>query len=578
MKKIFILLALLIITPANAQTNGQPYHPETAPGAKFINPIGHRLKWVNPDSVLYNIVYFSSDSIKVANLDTSTILYHGFPSTVYSVIYLNPVEPLDWEKMYYWRVREVYTNSIVDGPVWFFKTAEDVSCSIFGDPQFFDDFENGYDKWLITNNGGTCTWQIFSPPYPNFYQFPSGQSSGNVFAADADQCGSGTTTLTTATIKQKVGHLAYGSSIKFSNDFRVYNSNDSAFVEISYDSINWQKVWQANGVNIRSSVESIHVQPGRYYLRFRTIQPGWDWWWALDNVEIYLDCPLFFYGVIKNLRTTFSPDCNKIILNWERDTTSGFVGSVAIFRKIGFPLDSTNYIQIGLTPSPYITTYIDSTISLGQVYSYYVFRGLIMPTNEATVYTDYIIPVELVSFSASVNENNVTLSWITASETNNYGFEIYRRKYFNDSAWVRIGFAKGQGTSTEINNYFFEDKNLQSGKYEYQLKQIDFDGNFKFSEIITTEVEPPVKFALEQNYPNPFNPSTTIQYSIGSKQFVRLKVYDVLGNEIISLVNEEKPAGTYSLEFNALNFSSGIYYYKITAGNFSQTRKMICIK
>ncbi|MFN3693685.1 MAG: T9SS type A sorting domain-containing protein, partial [Ignavibacterium sp.] len=86
------------------------------------------------------------------------------------------------------------------------------------------------------------------------------------------------------------------------------------------------------------------------------------------------------------------------------------------------------------------------------------------------------------------------------------------------------------------------------------------------------------KFSLEQNYPNPFNPSTTIQYSIGSKQFVRLKVYDVLGNEIITLVNEEKPAGTYSLEFNALNFSSGIYYYKITAGNFSQTRKMICIK
>lgn len=177
-----------------------------------------------------------------------------------------------------------------------------------------------------------------------------------------------------------------------------------------------------------------------------------------------------------------------------------------------------------------------------------------------------------------MNENNVTLSWITASETNNYGFEIYRRKYFNDSAWVRIGFAKGHGTSTEINNYFFEDKNLQSGKYEYQLKQIDFDGNFKFSEIITTEVEPPVKFALEQNYPNPFNPSTTIQYSIGSKQFVRLKVYDVLGNEIITLVNEEKPAGTYSSEFNALNFSSGIYYYKITAGNFSQTKKMICIK
>lgn len=578
MKKIFILLALLIITPANAQTNGQPYHPETAPGAKFVNPIGHRLKWVNPDSVLYNIVYFSSDSIKVANLDTSTILYHGFPSTVYSVIYLNPVEPLDWEKMYYWRVREVYTNSIVDGPVWFFKTAEDVSCSIFGDPQFFDDFENGYDKWLITNNGGTCTWQIFSPPYPNFYQFPSGQSSGNVFAADADQCGSGTTTLTTATIKQKVGHLAYGSSIKFSNDFRVYNSNDSAFVEISYDSINWQKVWQANGISIRSSVENIFIyNSGKYYLRFRTIQPGWDWWWALDNVEVRPNCPITHYEYPKNLKTTFLPNQNRILLNWDVDGYNTLDG-ILVYRKTGLPSDTSNYTQIALLQSIYPSTFIDSTISLNQIYTYLIYAVGLYSSNEATVYTDFIIPVELVSFSASVNENNVTLSWITASETNNYGFEIYRRKYFNDSAWVRIGFAKGQGTSTEINNYFFEDKNLQSGKYEYQLKQIDFDGNFKFSEIITTEVEPPVKFALEQNYPNPFNPSTTIQYSIGSKQFVRLKVYDVLGNEIITLVNEEKPAGTYSLEFNALNFSSGIYYYKITAGNFSQTRKMICIK
>jgi len=85
-------------------------------------------------------------------------------------------------------------------------------------------------------------------------------------------------------------------------------------------------------------------------------------------------------------------------------------------------------------------------------------------------------------------------------------------------------------------------------------------------------------FELKQNYPNPFNPSTSLQYAIGSRQFVTLKVYDLLGREVATLVNEEKPAGEYEVEFNGSTLPSGIYFYQLKAGTFSETKKMILLK
>ena len=113
---------------------------------------------------------------------------------------------------------------------------------------------------------------------------------------------------------------------------------------------------------------------------------------------------------------------------------------------------------------------------------------------------------------------------------------------------------------------------------EYRLKQIDFNGQYSYSEIITVDNLAPNGFVLEQNFPNPFNPSTNIKYAITNKQFVSLKVYDVLGNEIVTLVNEEKPAGSYEVEFNANRLSAGVYYYSIVTDNFVQTKKMILLK
>jgi hypothetical protein len=196
-----------------------------------------------------------------------------------------------------------------------------------------------------------------------------------------------------------------------------------------------------------------------------------------------------------------------------------------------------------------------------------------------------IVPVELTSFEASVSSNDVELKWTTATETNNQGFQIERRK--TQDEWNSIGFVNGNGTTTEPQAYSFIDGNIASEKYQYRLKQIDFDGSFEYSNIIEVDISLPEKFSLEQNFPNPFNPSTSIQYAIpqnarGERQEVSLKVYDVLGNEIAILVNEEKPAGSYEVEFQSTvgsqQLASGVYYYQLRAGDYLETKKMILMK
>lgn len=176
---------------------------------------------------------------------------------------------------------------------------------------------------------------------------------------------------------------------------------------------------------------------------------------------------------------------------------------------------------------------------------------------------------------------------------NNSGFEILRFAQNDDNSWGKIGFIPGHGTTTEQQQYSFIDESVPSGKYQYRLKQIDYDGTFEYSDIVEVEVGLPTEFSLEQNYPNPFNPSTKIKFTIPSvgtslMKFVQLKVYDILGNEVATLVNEEKPAGNYEVNFSAIggsssggdawNLSSGIYFYQLKAGKFLQTKKMIYLK
>ena len=192
------------------------------------------------------------------------------------------------------------------------------------------------------------------------------------------------------------------------------------------------------------------------------------------------------------------------------------------------------------------------------------------------------LPVELTSFTASVRNNSVLLNWTTATELNNFGFEIERMVQtstpYSLNKWERIGFIAGSGNSNSPKEYSFTDGSLNGGsKFKYRLKQIDNDGTFSYSDEINVEVIP-TKFELSQNFPNPFNPSTTISFSIPNEELVSLKVYNSLGEEVVELINETKQAGNYEINFNASGLSSGIYFYKIQAGSFTQTKKMTILK
>jgi hypothetical protein len=188
-----------------------------------------------------------------------------------------------------------------------------------------------------------------------------------------------------------------------------------------------------------------------------------------------------------------------------------------------------------------------------------------------------IIPVELASFSASVKENHVILNWQTATELNNSGFQVERIQENNE--WNEIGFVIGNGTTTEIHNYTFEDKNLLAGIYYYRIKQIDFNGTYEYFNLgDEIKISSPDNFMLLQNYPNPFNPTTTIKFSLPEKTNLLLTVYNSIGKEVVTLINDEKQAGSHEVEFNATGLTSGIYYYKIVTNDFIQTKKMILLK
>ncbi|HRI45542.1 MAG TPA: T9SS type A sorting domain-containing protein [Ignavibacteriaceae bacterium] len=189
------------------------------------------------------------------------------------------------------------------------------------------------------------------------------------------------------------------------------------------------------------------------------------------------------------------------------------------------------------------------------------------------------LPVELTSLTANVNGKVVSIKWETATEIDNYGFEIERSKGTNNSGWINIGFVKGNGNSNSLNQYSYNDKSIsQSGKYSYRLKQLDNSGAYKYYDAVEVDVTVPIKYGVSQNYPNPFNPSTRIEYQIPVKGNVSIKLYDVIGNQVMSLLNEDKEAGVYTLDVDAKHLSNGVYFYQIKSGDFVQTKKMTLLK
>ncbi|HZW38559.1 MAG TPA: T9SS type A sorting domain-containing protein [Ignavibacteriaceae bacterium] len=199
---------------------------------------------------------------------------------------------------------------------------------------------------------------------------------------------------------------------------------------------------------------------------------------------------------------------------------------------------------------------------------------------EATVHV-VTVPVELSSFSVNTSKDNVVLTWSTATELNNSGFVVERKSA--NGKYLSIAKVSGNGTTTEVKNYSYTDKNLNGGKYTYRLRQEDFNGAYTYSKEVEVNVTGVSSYALGQNYPNPFNPSTVINFSLPSNAFVTLKVYNVIGQEVMTLINANMTVGVQSVNMNAANLETGVYMYTISAkgvdgSSFTSTKKMMLIK
>ncbi len=270
--------------------------------------------------------------------------------------------------------------------------------------------------------------------------------------------------------------------------------------------------------------------------------------------------------------TTWNPTTKKIV------GPSGVVPLTSDW-KTAFKLDYVTYTGDStiLPGDPNLWVYLKSETDNAHLF-------YCEPLDDATLtklgFTRLPVPVELTAFTGSVNGSNVNLEWSTATELNNNGFEIQRK---TSKDFVTVGFVKGNGTSTNSHDYSFVDKQLQPGFYSYRLKQIDFNGKYEFSKIIEIEVVNGLNYTLEQNYPNPFNPETAIKYSIPQSGKVSIKVFDITGNEVATLIDNEMQAGSYETNWfgkdnRGFSVSTGVYILKMTSGSFAAAKKIMYLK
>jgi hypothetical protein len=194
-----------------------------------------------------------------------------------------------------------------------------------------------------------------------------------------------------------------------------------------------------------------------------------------------------------------------------------------------------------------------------------------------------LLPVELSSFTSTAQGRSVVLSWSTKSEKNSDRFDI-QRSLVTNGTWSTVSSVKAAGLSNSTINYSYTDTKLQSGKYQYRINMIDNNGASAYSSVEAAEVAVPKDFAVSQNYPNPFNPSTKIDYQVPVDAKVILEVYNIAGQKVVELVNQEQSAGYYTVDFGSTRLSSGVYIYRLaasdkaTGNNFSSIKKMMLLK
>ncbi len=449
---------------------GPATNPNPADNATGVD-INQDISWTNPGGATSLEVFWGTSP--------------GSLSSVYSGAPISTFDPgtLSYLTDYYWRINETDGSGTTVGSVWHFTTMQDPNLVTL----FMDDFESGLGAYTVNTTGG-CPWQIFTDPViTGRYTMPP-TATGGILAADADNCGSsGGGSSGSITLNSPIDASNYNSvAVEWDNDWQAISTSDFAYLDVSTDGgATWMNVVTFTDIDVRDTHEyhdiSSMVGLQSFMLRLVSVQPAWDWWWAVDNLQV---------------------------TGWD------------------------------------------------------------------------FVPVELSSFTASTSNGNVVLNWTTATETNNKGFEVQRS---NGGEYQTIAFVQGNGTSTQQHSYTYSDQKVENGNYSYRLRQVDFDGTSEYSQVVEVSVSNPIEFNLAQNYPNPFNPSTKINYSLKVDSKVTLKVFDILGQEVVTLLNENIAAGAHNVTFDASRLNSGVYLYKIEANgvdgsSFTSVKKMILTK
>jgi photosystem II stability/assembly factor-like uncharacterized protein len=442
---------------------------------------------------------------------------------------------------------------------------------------------DGGANW--TKMGYNFKFQVYSIAVPTATTWYVGTGDNKMFkTTDAGATWTLQTTPITGTT-----HDFY--DIKFVNENIGYAVGASGkIIKTTDGGANWTSVTNPFGTNIIYSFALFDAQTLIAVGAGPNVQKTTDGgatWSALTTNAPGIPFSVKFkgnFGVV----AAYSSKVNNIAVTKDGGATWNYVGSptnttVSVW---GIAIKDTNsfWVADGGGSVAYTTdggiTWVAAKSPSGNIIYDFAVSGanLWMCGNNGAIlkgFLDSTVPVELTSFAASVKNNKVVVVWQTATETNNKGFNVERKASGSD--WKNIAFVAGKGTSSEASSYTYEDA-AAAGKVYYRLKQVDYDGTFKYSDAIEVDITAPAKFELSQNYPNPFNPTTTIKYSVPQKENVTLKVFNVLGKEVAVLVNSVQDAGSYSAKFDASSLSSGVYFYELSAGINKSFKKMILIK
>lgn len=569
MKKYFFVFLLLIPSALNAQGPGIATNPNPADSSANVFWFFQNLSWTNP-----------SNSV---NIKVSVGIHPNFLTELYNGAIINNLQipnPMESRKTYYWRVDEIDSSGISVGNIWTFTTREGIEYI------FIDSFSIGLTNWTVNNSVDSCTWKIINIDSSS-YDLPP---TARMFAVCSDNhlC-SGERIINTMELFNPPNLSGFTRcGIGWDNDLTLNSLSDTAYVEVSINGgTSWQRVWARIGRNQRKSQEVMSLGFKFNWdlrIRFRSSFQGKNSWWVIDNFFIFGSAMAYFPEIApNNLAYNLNiGDSLNVLLNWQQGLGPPSVDRYRIQKKLGDSLSQFAYFTIGETDLNTFS-FLDTKVGENVEYSYRVgiCEGPLQGWNSLPLTLLVLpLPVELTTFYATTENNNVTLHWETSTETNNKGFEIFRFAEKPSDGWKKVRFIEGAGTTTEPHSYTFVDKNLLQGKYRYVLKQIDLNGQDWISQEISVLVltdENTVE--LFTNFPNPFNDLTLIEFVSGKHDDIELQVYNTLGECVQKLFNGPVEIGKhYKITFNASQLSSGIYFYSLTQGERRKLNKMILLK